>query len=538
MTTHFHARGMKLMQAIVLSTLVGGAVSAAKAQTSIDFAALPTGSLSGISGATFSLTGSGASGTPYNTNASGLWNSPNGSYPTNTILEVDFATAVSNLLFQYNPYGINGNPAQGWSAYDSLGALLDSGAFTSGGLASYDLSGLGAIDRLEFCNGANNWSMILVSLSWGPSIQELELSSSAIPLNLAIGQIAGNVHNQGSRGINSRLLRSRGKTAADTNIQKFPVSFNHSSTFPTQESAAPAKGANVVASGDKWESFASASFGDVGLDNLGANPGIDASTYGSTVGFEYTVNEQWALGLGWSHTWNDNTMNGGLGSVDIEGDAAILYAAYSKNNCWADMLYSYGSYDADIRRNNGGGTSVAAPEIEAHQLSLNTGYNFEAEISSGCFAPLTAGSNRLVYGPTLGVDYSIGALDGYAETGSPGFDAAFSEQNYDSLITRVGGQATHSTSINWGQFKSQLRLEYARENRNQGNSVNGSLVSNPLITATQSDISPGQDWLEAGAGISLDVANSNVTVYVDYTGQYFRNDATAHYATIGAQIKF
>lgn len=71
----------------------------------------------------------------------------------------------------------------------------------------------------------------------------------------------------------------------------------------------------------------------------------------------------------------------------------------------------------------------------------------------------------------MGIDYSIGTLDGYAETGSPGFDAVFAHQGYDSLITRVGGQVTHSTPINWGRFQPQLRLEYARENLNEGTSV-------------------------------------------------------------------
>lgn len=65
--------------------------------------------------------------------------------------------------------------------------------------------------------------------------------------------------------------------------------------------------------------FSSANFGNVDLSNLGGNPGLESYTYSSTLGFEYQVNEQLALGLGCLMSGNDNTMNGGLGSADLEG---------------------------------------------------------------------------------------------------------------------------------------------------------------------------------------------------------------------------
>lgn len=394
----------------------------------------------------------------------------------------------------------------------------------------------GAIDTLRMDFG-NHFLVDDIEFDVGPVLEELELSSSAIPMNLAIGQIGSDVHHQAVRGINNRLFRARARTTAG-NLKRFPVSLRQSSGFPSAQSSANAASPDTVAAGDNWEYFVSGSFGDVGLDNLGANPGLDSSTYNSTVGFEYKVSDPFSVGLGWSHVWNDNDMNGGLGSVDMDGDAAIVYATWFKNNVWADLLYGYGAYEADIRRPNGGGTSVASPDLTAHQLSLNVGYNIEADTANTWLAPLTAGNSRLVYGPTLGVDYSTGTLDGYAETGSPGFDAVFGDQDFDSLIARVGGQVTHSTRINWGRFQSQLRLEYAHESQDQGNTVRGSLVVDPLITATGTDLAAGRDWLEAGAGVSLDVVDSDVTVYLDYTGQFFRSDMTSSYFTLGARMRF
>ncbi|MBP6783485.1 MAG: autotransporter outer membrane beta-barrel domain-containing protein [Verrucomicrobiales bacterium] len=415
------------------------------------------------------------------------------------------------------------------------------------------------------------------------ALQAAQLQSSAIPTNQMIGQVAANVHNLGTRGIGNRLFRHRGHTTQGDDIvqananrgqelfasrsyrmeqvlrmkttidlngvnRQSPTTTGYEFTSATLNDASPLlaveqpAGATinpeVLASGEDWMVFSSANFGNVDLSNLGGNPGLESYTYSSTLGFEYQVNESLALGLGWSHIWNDNTMNGGLGSADLEGDAAIVYASYFKNNFWADLLYSYGSYEADLRRNALGGTSVASPDLVAHQLSFNLGYNIEADFSGTPLAGLTDGNHRVVHGPTASLDYSTGTLDGYTETGNPGFDAVFAAQDYQSLITTLGWQATLTRETSWGHLKPQIRLGYGHEGVDQNTSVSGSLAANPLISATRTNISPGEDWMEVGAGLILDFNGSNLSVYLDYTGQYLREGAEVHSGSLGAQMRF
>lgn len=147
--------------------------------TVIDFSTLPVGPITTVGDATFSLAGTGAAGDPYLSPGGDLRNTPNGSYPTNTILRVDFASAVSGVSFDFNPYGLNGRPGQGWSIYDSALTLIASGTFLSN-LNSYDLSAYSDVLRIEWNNGDNNWTQGLFLLEYTAANAVAEPSAFAV----------------------------------------------------------------------------------------------------------------------------------------------------------------------------------------------------------------------------------------------------------------------------------------------------------------------------------------------------------------------
>ncbi len=61
---------------------------------------------------------------------------------------------------------------------------------------------------------------------------------------------------------------------------------------------------------------------------------------------------------------------------------------------------------------------------------------------------------------------------------------------------------------------------------------------NALISATGNTGSPGDDWLEVGAGISTSLTDSSLLIYLDMTSQRFRNDMNANYYSVGASMSF
>ncbi|MDF1739086.1 MAG: autotransporter outer membrane beta-barrel domain-containing protein [Verrucomicrobiales bacterium] len=418
-----------------------------------------------------------------------------------------------------------------------------------------------------------------------------QLVGSAIPMNLAVGQAASRIHNVGSRALNQRISRlrqrlsdgssmtrsagssrevpassysnyarlngklevsnsidlngraSRPGTPANGEMGVAPVIDDAAPFFPsiTQE-AGHSMAPGVVAAGEKWEVFASADFGQYEVDPLSGASGLESNTYASTAGVEYLVNEQWAVGAGWSHLWSDNTLKNGLGSFDIEGDSAMAYASYFKNNFWGDLLYSFGDYDVDIRRNTQLGSTVTGnPDLESHQASLNLGYNIPKE-------------GRFVHGPTFRADYGWGHLDGYTERGDIRANTIFQDQDYQSLITTLGWQINWETETTFGaMMRPNFRIGYGRENLDQETNVSGTLQQSPFstvnlaagnvlgrgasVTNTLSQVDPGEGWMEIGVGVGIDFSN-NFGIYADYQGRVFQDNAHLHLGTIKASWKW
>lgn len=402
------------------------------------------------------------------------------------------------------------------------------------------------------------------------------LTNSALPMNGAAGQIAGGVQQIGVNGLGSRLFRvrnrttggsgvaqggsrieTRGRSVAASRYARFeerlegeasiklngyrkpieanstlePSGLSFDNPFSVTREAGVEASSGVVSSGSNWELFVSADFGRVKTDSLAATPGIESNTQAGTVGFEYQVNDSLNLGVGWSHLQNDNTLTNNLGGVDLEGNTGMAYATLFKNNLWADLLYSYGSYDVDINRNTGLGSTVRGDtDVSTHLTMLNLGYNIPV-------------GDHIVHGPTFGAEYTDGQLNGYTETGDPRANTRFADQDFESLVTRLGWQVTWSGDTNIGVMTPQVRIGYGRENIDQNRNIAGTLVNSPFgpglggFTAGQMQTVPGEGWMDLGAGIGIQIC-PNIGLYVDYQTQLFREATTAQYGSVRAEIKF
>ena len=412
-----------------------------------------------------------------------------------------------------------------------------------------------------------------------------QLLGNGLPINQLLGQVASNVHNVSGRSLNQRIFRLRSRLEQDSYKRWFrerhasklynqdaslevsntidlvgEVLRSHSPTnegssvdssfaddpfaiFPSvvQQAGAESSGgydhSGTLASWENWEVYASADFGRYDLDSLGGSPGIESNTYASTFGIEYVVSDSVAVGLGWSHVWNDNQLQNNAGSVDIEGDAVMAYASYFKNNIWGDLFYSYGSYEADLKRSALGSTLVASPKIDAHQSTLNIGYNLSPD-------------SHIVHGPIFRADYNWGGIDGYTEQGNLRANTTFTQQDYRSFITTLGWQVNWRQDTSWGLLHPTFRLGYGRENLNHQSNVRGQLQNSPFALVSGNNFNrvgsfassferhdPGEGWLEVGAGVGVEF-NSRLSLFFDYQGRYFQEDAQLHLGTVKASWKF
>lgn len=404
---------------------------------------------------------------------------------------------------------------------------------------------------------------------------------SAIPTNQALNGIASGLNNAGNRDFSNRLFRARsryvspdGGTASNnpfanrgrdiaasryqrmesrltgdttislngransstpnaTSSSSAPILSDRNPFLSVEQPAGASLDPSVLATGEKWILWAGTDFGNVELDDLGPNAaGVDSHTYSSSIGLEYAVNDAISLGVGWSHLWNDNTLTRDLGSIDVEGDSAVVYGTWFKDNFWADLLYSYSSNEAETRRNTGLGTTVlGTPDIETHTASLNLGYNMGID------------DGRIIHGPTFGASYTEGQVGSYTETGDPRSNTQFAGQEFGSLITRVGYQVNWSQESTIGLLRPQLRIGYGRENLKQEQTTAAALIPNAannntfvgVVNGQTSD--PGEGWMELGAGISIQLSDT-CSLTFDYETQIFRENVSVHYGTAMVRMKF
>lgn len=445
---------------------------------------------------------------------------------------------------------------------------LDWGGLTSVILSATDVPG---IDNI-----------LLFDLDAGNLDAGNQVITSALPTNQALNWIASGLSNSGLRDFSSRLHRVRsryvpsGGTSAssgspwanrevsaaasryrslenrltgDTTINlngpsradspgvsssaSAPVINDGSSFLSAEHPAGASFDPGVLAGGENWILWTGTDFGKVDLDDLGPNAvGVDSQSYTYSIGVEYAVSDAISLGVGWSHLWSDSILSRDLGSVDVEGDSAVIYATLFKNNLWADLLYSYGDNEAEVHRNTGLGTTVrGTPDIETHQTTLNLGYNMGLD------------GGRVVHGPTFGASYSEGRIDAYSETGDPRTNTQFAGQEFESLITRVGYQVNWRQDSTIGELRPQLRVGYGRENLDQEQAVAAALIPNAannnsffgVVNGQSSD--PGEGWMEFGAGIGIQLTDSCLLTF-DYETQIFRENVSVHYGSAMLQMQF
>jgi len=268
---------------------------------------------------------------------------------------------------------------------------------------------------------------------------------------------------------------------------------------------------------ERWELYTVGDIGNVEQDALDAvNRGFKNNTYAGSVGVEYFASENLNVGTAFSYAESDTDLEQNLGSVDLEGQMASVYATYFKNGAYADVLYSYGSFENDLVRNTltAGGNAFGNTDSDTHTFSVNGGKNFEFQ--------------GLVTGPTLGFDHTQGEIDGYTETGGGLAALAYGTRKFESSVSSLGWQMSRTKRVNSGLFTLQGSAAWEHEYQPDSGVVNASLVAAPAFTFNRPGAAPGTDWLTLGAGLRL-LSDNGVNFEIDYQTQLLREDLTAHY---------
>lgn len=282
-----------------------------------------------------------------------------------------------------------------------------------------------------------------------------------------------------------------------------------------------------------WEVFTSFDYGTQDLDAQKNFLGLQTDTYAETIGIERALGEHLHLGGGVSYLESFSDQ-----STDLDGVTLAAYLSGTWGGLYADVLYGATLLDHDIDRATGlGSTAHAAPDSTVHAVNFNTGYNFRF------------GNWRT--GPFAGIDYAHASIDGYTESGGDTAATHVSDQSLDSLITRVGWQASYRKKTSWGAITPQLRLGWERENQEGDDAVTVGLVKSPYYvlkgntlssTGAPFDVTVAgydreRDAMTVGAALSVDIGRRfNITL--DYEGYFLAEGYSAHFGKLMMGWKF
>jgi uncharacterized protein YhjY with autotransporter beta-barrel domain len=289
----------------------------------------------------------------------------------------------------------------------------------------------------------------------------------------------------------------------------------------------------------RFETFAEFDYGFYDQDSLtNLVRGFDSDTYAGSAGLEYRLFPWLHVGAAFTYLQSDTELSSNLGGVDLDGTMLSGYFTAFWKQLYLDVLYSYGDFNNEVSRNTLlGRTAQGDTDSYAHNIDINLGHNY-------------ALSDQITAGPYAGFNYSTGGIDAYTETGGGTANVAYGADDYESMIGRLGWQVSYATDTPVGKVIVQGRANWAHQFMPEADTIQASLATSPFILvngssahrvggfAAESDSAhAGQDWLELGAGLRLDLDES-WNVQLDYEGQFARNNASAHFAALKLEYEW
>lgn len=339
---------------------------------------------------------------------------------------------------------------------------------------------------------------------------------ASLPFLLATRQVETLAVRSGYEDINSRLFRLRsGYRSQGTGSQEVsPQAASHDPkggipSAPTITSQA-------------WEVFGSISHersdfarNAVAVGTVALNlPGYDVDLTHGTAGVEYDFDNNLSAGAAFIATEGDVDFNNGS-SYDLDRSGFAIYGSYFRENTlpnaalYSDLLYGYSEGDYDTSRNTPGGAFRGNTDSATHLLEFNSGLVY------------THGS--LSHGPTVGLAWQTGEIDGYTEQGVGGLN--YPSTDVDSLTSSLGYQASYRIPITQGELILQGRVAWEHQLEDQdlnfaGNSIGGVVDDDAAVLGT------GILWqfhqnayavLDYQSRLSGDIDHHNLTLRVGYT---------------------
>jgi fibronectin-binding autotransporter adhesin len=261
-------------------------------------------------------------------------------------------------------------------------------------------------------------------------------------------------------------------------------------------------------------------FVNVGDQDFNA-PGYDITTGGVTVGVDYRLSNNFAIGMSgtYAHS-NADLVNDGR--VEVDGGKGGLYASYFSDGFYVDLAANGGWNSYDTRRAALLGQARGNSDGAEFNGLIGAGYDWKIE--------------GLRFGPIAPFQYSYIDLDSFTERGSLA-PLHYPDQNEDSLRSTLGGRFSHDVKLGRMIFRPEVRAAWQHEYNDRAYPVDAQLGSGAGGIFTVHGPRIGRDSALIGAGAVL-VWNERVSTYIYYDGQFGRSNYDSNNVSGGVCVSF
>jgi len=325
----------------------------------------------------------------------------------------------------------------------------------------------------------------------------------------------GDVH-AGSTGFNASGFTLNGRAPELSGAGLAGVSGPEGKGGPAVTAAPPPIPEN------RWGVFVSGLGEFTNIGSTANAAGFDVRTGGVTLGADYRLGNNFALGVltGYAHT--DVGLGRG-GDLEADGGKLGLYAtAFSSQGFYADasVIGGYTAYDS--RRGALLGQARGSTDGGDLNVLVAGGYDWHR--------------GALTVGPTAGFQYTWVNVGGFSEHGSLA-PLRLEDQHADSYRTSLGAKVAYDWKVGGVLIKPELSAAWQHEFGQTQYAVVGSLAGGGGTAFGVTGPPVGHDSLLLGAGVSV-LWTERLATYIDYDGEVGRANYEDNTITGGVRITF
>ena len=272
---------------------------------------------------------------------------------------------------------------------------------------------------------------------------------------------------------------------------------------------------------NRWGVFATGVGEFTNIDSTFNASGYDLATGGFTMGVDYRIGSNFAIGLtgGYAYT-GASAVNDG--SVQVNGGKLGLYATAFGSGFYLDTAVIGGLNGYDTRRTALVGTANGRTDGGELNVLVAGGYDWK--------------KGGLSIGPTANFQYTYVGFNGFTENGSLA-PLQYPDQHAYSARTAFGMKGSYDWKIGPIHVIPEIRAAWQHEYGTTAYPILANLASGAGNSFTVHGPEIGRDSLLLSAGFAIQW-NDRVSTYAYYDGELFRTNYLSNNVSAGFRLTF